>query len=379
MSPSTTEPASSLASSLSKLSISNEPQINIAALPCEILILIFEKLPLLNQYALLKVCSAIRTKLRGHFYKGTLSRATAGERLEYLVQRAYHLPEYWVCEKCLDLHWDHPDDVPIAPKGCLRRHGHFRSPLFQIHGQSLSHRHVQLALKYTRMSAQSTQYAERLDRLMEEIEYFNDGSEPVRLPPAHYPGQGYHWWTPKIAPVEGRFLLYQGMHFVPLMQGGWQLSNMPTIILCQHCLWLKPTVERIEVLRSLAHLTVEQAAELPRLLRIDRNPLQQAIRRLIQDGGGELTLSCPDCASDCQVTTVETGKMIWVEYQAWHDFGAEGSPLDPHWIAKEFPLRQSEVAPRTIVEPGNARRLWEDSQGLDSLKKAYADNYAMNS
>ncbi len=137
-------------------------------LPMELLIQIFEQLPLPNQVLLAQSCRALQGIFGGR--RGQLSRE---QHLEYLVALARSMPGRWVCEVCVTLHEVVKLDTPHQPwhMSCLRGWNKWQTDAYGFlncrvdkRNISIDHRHVQLALKYTRM--QQPRYQTYLQRLL---------------------------------------------------------------------------------------------------------------------------------------------------------------------------------------------------------------------
>ncbi|KAJ6780416.1 hypothetical protein PWT90_02303 [Aphanocladium album] len=351
---------SELESVFSSLSLHRERRKNIQDAPADIIILIFQNLPLVDQYTLLQVCSSFRAVLREPFQRSTRWLHPIEDRIEYLAARARLSLDHWVCERCASLHRHHLGDAPTTPMGCENIRPFVVSSQFELPGYVLSHRHVQLALKYFRLRSITGQYAASFLRLMTAHQEHRTECPSHELFGVLYPGSGYHWCEPKIAETEGRFLLYQGLAFTPNAQGDWQREDIMAVRLCQHRIWFPSALRRIEQLRSIVNIGGVELLLLNQLQWIEGNELQQAFVRLIQYGGSGFELSCPHCSSDCRVQVfMGSNGTKRIEVHAWHDFGPEGSPLDDHWLAKQFPGGLGYDAPRSSVQPGNAVRLWQ--------------------
>ncbi|KAI9147553.1 Prefoldin subunit 6 [Paramyrothecium foliicola] len=136
--------------------------------PVEIVLLIMQGLPVLNELLLAQTCRALRVIVRELSMKPllkqlrirpTLLRRLLGpeEHLEFLSYIVRDWTDRWVCEWCGTIHDVCFDDTPSRPLATLCPFGTDKcyAPFsFDIHeGYRVRHNHVQLALKYARMGS----------------------------------------------------------------------------------------------------------------------------------------------------------------------------------------------------------------------------------
>ncbi|KAH6611496.1 hypothetical protein Trco_001516 [Trichoderma cornu-damae] len=260
------------------------------------------------------------------------------DKFEYLARMCRDKPGKWVCEECMRCHSIDASDTPasphlVCPVGVLD-HGRFNQSLRLIVRQEyrLGRRHVQLALKYTRLGSNlSRSHRHYLSRLMAPRQYSYShlwGNAPVN--------NGI-----KIAPrvVDGRFLLKS------IFEYRRAARPMPREILdhdfvCQHQSvfpehdqdWTSDPLLQ----NSLSlHRTVGEAFETP---------------------GQEVQSHCPFCFTDFSVKA--SAKSIRIS--VWQDLGTESSPLDPVWLTfVHNPILNPHAQDVTNEEPGRVRELYE--------------------
>lgn len=137
--------------------------------PLEIVYEVSDKMPLAEKILLSQTCRALWYPLRDKCGSAFREAATA-ERLECLATLAHRLPDRYFCVDCQSLHKSEPKDLPIKKDSkfyepCLLKGTGGWSNCHRVHedlGYSLAFRHVQLALKYTRMQNYHQDYRARL-------------------------------------------------------------------------------------------------------------------------------------------------------------------------------------------------------------------------
>ncbi|KAJ2978814.1 hypothetical protein NQ176_g3603 [Zarea fungicola] len=338
--------------------LEQKPDCHIVAMPPNVMLLIADQLALWEQYQLSQTCFAIRSAVVDHFRQAALYNQSVEDRIEYLSRRAYDLPGYWVCEKCIDLHTVSPLDCPTLPGTCWRPGAHYKSAHFQLGCFRVSHRHLQLALKWTRMKDLRPEYKENL-KLLLKWGYFDI---PPPLPGTalgpRAPGTGYYWQQPRV--IQGRFMVTTGQVFYPDKKGELGRDDLNTIPMCQHQEWEPRVLRKIDQVRALppGEMTPRESRLLQLSLWLEECDLGKAMTELLRTRGAEFSVSCPSCATDITVSIHREGRPR-MEFTCWHDFGPESSPLDACWRAKHFPVRVDGLPVHRPMPPGGVRKLWE--------------------
>lgn len=257
------------------------------------------------------------------------------QQFEYLARIGRDMPHKWFCEECMRHHPINMSDTPASPLlscpvGKLDR-SEFNSSLRLIaRGEyRLGRRHVQLALKYTRLgkdiSPRNRQY---LGRLMASRQY----------------SYSYMWNNEtiynavRIAPrvVDGRFLLkcifeYRG--------NGRRVEReiMAGEFVCRHQSFLPENVVSDGPLLKF-HKAVVDAFGKP---------------------GREVHSHCPHCYTDFSIKASVRGVRLTV----WHDLGTESSALDPVWRAFVYSSHLYPDGDELVnYEPGRVRELYDGEE-----------------
>ncbi|KAI0098749.1 hypothetical protein GGR51DRAFT_576884 [Nemania sp. FL0031] len=235
--------------------------------------------------------------------------------LARLDLRARDMPDHWVCEVCMGLHPATPDDTPLHGLGAeiscpLKRIEWGRRAYASVTAcrldyrlpYQLDHRHIQLALKWTRLDDPA-----RLAQLLELIWPSPPLSyEPTFEPEPNFPTTATYQVLPRIVKKAGiiRFMT----------KTIWSFTPRNHHVNCD---------------------TVRDLAICPHLFRYGRgphlanSPLYQIIRSLLYNTGanGSTSGKCPFCPTEYVITmTLENVQVI-----AWQDFGSESSPAADWW------------------------------------------------
>lgn len=260
-----------------------------------------------------------------------MRKASPTERLECLEVLAYHLPYHRLCSGCQALHIVDPKDVPktsyFTTTYCKSRNtcgepksGWAKGPMtFYYH---LEFRHVQLAIKYTRLRNVHQDYRARLLQRYAETE--NDWYDAAV--------------TTTVEPVvvRGRFILMRTFLFRELDK------PLSVEIFAQMCLRICP------------HLNIFENIYRP-------GGIIEAIRRVFDLAGSQRRVplevhSCDQCPTDYVVML--HGDQI--RLQVWQDFGSGTSPTDPYWRSQIF---ASYDDPRFAYKHGSIRTLYYTYHG----------------
>ncbi|KAI0975422.1 hypothetical protein F4678DRAFT_420225 [Xylaria arbuscula] len=307
-------------------------------LPVELILCIADFLTPPDLILLSQTCHPLRTIFWKHTDITKLSRT---ERLSYLAGLAREQPKKWICQKCMTLHRMAKLDTPAAEfsqSSCPRQQiGEIRFDIRLWYGQiKLEHRHIQLALKYTRL--RQHKYDKYLRAVM--TPYLDTHFDPrskarVKIEYAAYP---------KIATACNAELKF-------LLLSTWRCYTRKK----------KISFNDIGDLPICPHVTIE-----PWYPWRPSDPgygLQQAIHGALEGRGDgkEHTGSCPRCTTDFSVKL----ESRWLDLHVWQDFGSESSPGDIAWEVHCDRLSLNgtpnlwDIGLTLEHEPGTIRKLYE--------------------
>ncbi|KAK1244043.1 hypothetical protein MKX08_002181 [Trichoderma sp. CBMAI-0020] len=303
-------------------------------LPIDLLRDISDQLPPADSLVFATTCRAVRNCAgRGQFPAD--AEENQEQRFEFLASICRDMPDHWVCEECVRLHRIDTADTPSNSRPTCPladAYGRFNQPLQLAPAAEyeLGRRHVQLALKYSRLgdSALLPSHRQYLRRLTAARQFSLALSWEKRAT-----------ITAKTAPriVDGRFLLRT---------------------ICEYRLPSRPVTRSLiaseSVCRHQCFFPLEDGAWTASSLHQDLLQFPLAVDASFASPGTEVRGHCPHCFTDFSVTTTASSVRISV----WMDLGTESSPLDPVWrsfvYVAEFPPAE-EVE---YVEPGRVRELY---------------------
>ncbi|KAI2642190.1 hypothetical protein GGS21DRAFT_293920 [Xylaria nigripes] len=325
-------------------------------LPVELVQQVAQFLKPVDITLLSQTCRSLWAAFGESFRPGKISDT---DRLPYLVGLARSKPDVWVCGDCTILHpVDNPHDTPIREsKGAVRLTCpklRIKSFVFGGVGEfqaRLEHRHVQLALKYTRL--QQPEYDEYLRALLKPHEYVI-----MRSDHPDFVGREIYDVKPRVCTDDDgnlRFLLLSTWLYIT--RGGGLLGNNGYTIKHKWAQLICP------------HLGITRNS-------VNNNALTAAIRQVFIDGASSNRParigSCYCCATDFSVQWIGANLVL----RAWQDFGSEVSPTDLAWqthIIKDKLVLRCEYSGFTAStgtplyhEPGSVRRLYE-KDGVEAL------------
>ncbi|KAK9437438.1 F-box domain, cyclin-like protein [Metarhizium brunneum] len=327
----------------------------------ELLLAIAEKLPADSRLVLSQTCSAFHSIIQSsQRTKCSIKTFDPSTFLDYLAVIARDLPDTWVCDKCMALHAADLQDTPQSPitKSCPR------ASLHRANGKSLCwphHRHVQLALKYTRLGVRDPERRRHLAELL----------DPVF---ANHPPDIEDSWVAHVTCssrgklVNGRFLLKYTWHYDAASEPIEYLYSGPygRLVICNHK--YLPGFLMAYIFYRVKPPGEEEAAKiLSEGLRVLLEPsdAREATRESLRDDqrGTELTESCSSCSTDFSVCVGED--CFWLS--AWYDLGPEGSPFDEAWTSHRIQEPYGIVGGRLRegYVPGSIRRLYEQTAHQD--------------
>ncbi|KAH6987873.1 hypothetical protein BKA56DRAFT_612614 [Ilyonectria sp. MPI-CAGE-AT-0026] len=306
----------------------------ILQLPVEVLLLIVESLPLFNQIIVSQTCRPLRNIL-AHL-RNSASYLPRDEFLEFLSCLARNMPRKWVCGVCLALHRVCLQDTRKNPyySNCPR---FCHQTPYRLESFYLYNRHVQLALKYTRMGNISKKYQRHLETLLTPYHgtFSADAFKETTL-------QRRHSVYPKI--VNGRYLVLSVWRY-DMDREKVSRERMDSLWVCGH-----------QILNDWDDALREMAG-----YRVQDNPkkvLWTAVSTAFQAEGAEVHKSCPYCLTDFSVQACPERATV----RMWQDLGPEGSPLNTEWTENNISISIWEELGFKILSnkvPGDIRRLYE--------------------
>ena len=285
---------------------------HIVHLPSHPLSLIVDHLPLHARLLLAGTCRFLRESLRKSLCHEPLQREDA---IEYLTCLARDIPKRWVCEVCLRLHPVCHFDVPSNPDKttCPRGGSHNRLQhgwYGWSNGFKISHRHKQMALKYTRLGIESSLSRSHKKHLQSLVGAYKCCFRPSKRGSAQ--ARAYGTFYPKI--VRGRYLVQSCYTYCNVDMGApISLDNLGKMIICPHQSFNFDDYDWRETRTCRLSRLIEEGFKMP--------------------AGSRTRDSCEWCLTDFQVQCTRKETKIW----AWSDLGSEGSSLELAWILQAFP------------------------------------------
>lgn len=323
---------------------SQKPGCPILSLPVELLVPISEHLPLASQVFLSQTCHSLR-HVFAHFR--ALVHLPNEDRLEYLVDRVRNIPGRWLCEVCLQLHHIHPYDTPENPRNltCPLGWQRLRKGGYGLMSICLDYRHVQLTLKYARISATNQAYQGYLKALLKPVEtsFTTELGIPNWL-------HTKHSVFPKV--VAGRYLL-QSVYFYLENRTVVTRETIGELRVCLHQRCAPGQAGMSNFFRSGPSIL---AIPLPQPY---GTTLGETAEAAFNDMGHEKCGHCPLCLTDFSVYVTPQRAVVSV----WQDLGAEGSPLDPAWVTHTRKFRRDHDV-YISHRPGAVRRLHDQGHGM---------------
>lgn len=304
-------------------------------LPVDILVSVTRHLSEVDRHVLAMTCRALWTVIRR--CDGSVSSLSQYQYLGYLTTISRDNPDLWVCESCTKVH-------PASDLTCPQ-HGRQTRLAGTSVKLSLQHRHVQLALKLERLGNLGKKQRERLDRLTVpqrgNISTHSTKMGHVRCEYAAYP---------KI--VKGRYLVLSVWTYEQRSQPISQ-EVIEWLSICHH--------QRLDFKMGFVERffwdderqNLEMGGSRPsRPKNALRFAFELARRRPRTAVGG----SCTKCPVDFSVNFSPERMTL----RAWHDFGPEGTSLDPAWMVHVQPRFGFRDHDMTLGHPeGSVRALYE--------------------
>ncbi|KAH9231366.1 hypothetical protein K456DRAFT_38952 [Colletotrichum gloeosporioides 23] len=296
-------------------------------LPNGLLLNIVKRLELHDEFILGQTCKAFRTIVQKD-WNVVFNCISLARKQIFLTGVAFISPDHWVCGVCDKLHRLEKDDVPWqkpwrkARSHCLfDRKGSFdrNGAIFGALGFEIEERHVQLALKLTRLKNVNQKY---LNKIMAPFsdEFNSDRSQKSE----------YFRASPKI--IRERFILYTQRDIV--YEAGLTLDS---------CDWQE----------ICPHMVVYSNDDIHDWFSGPKN-FSNDVRTALSQFYNEITGHCPRCPTDYAITAGPNGMRI----QAWKDFGSYKSPKDESWTVHVWSQQNSRTkGPIMHHDPGSIRKL----------------------
>ncbi|EHK19982.1 uncharacterized protein TRIVIDRAFT_48257 [Trichoderma virens Gv29-8] len=316
-----------------KKAASNNAKAALLKMPVELILEFSDAMPTVDKIVFAQTCRPIFNSV-GLIPFSKDEEEFREEKFEYLARRSRETLNQWVCEQCLCQHDVDLADTPSRPAlncpvGDLYRSKHNLS-LRLISGECyrLGRRHVQLALKYTRLYNETSSVQQQyLRSLMAahsySLSYLHKGikvSQMVKI-------------TPRV--VDGRFLLKCIFEY---RQKAQPIHKEPLFgeFVCQHqsCLG-----------EGEAYYPFSQ--------------FNTAVEKALDNKQHEFRSHCHYCCTDFTVKASTHGIRVTV----WHDLGTESSALDPVWKASVYsPELYSSDEGLVNNAPGRVRELYDSEE-----------------
>lgn len=364
-------------------------------LPVEALLLVLEELPIQNQLVLSQTCYSLRRtyQLYSIAHPSQAQPFLIREKLDYLTCMARSMPDKWVCSVCVKLHPISEEDRPELPSSAApckalnwfqayEKHDHHGFGLY-----TLSHRHVQLALKYLRLRYQdANKYSNKYKGYLQKL--LAPHSTVFVSRPGMPTEKGQDWAIPQIA--DGRFLLASkwdyvddkpsveltpdrvGFLHVCAHQFVYQTKGLTLPWLVRLFGWLgcnQTELQRVHtrvgllcrLLVTLVRTSARRAwyAESTRPEGSLHRGLAKTLKEAYEAEGQEISGSCHLCPTDYAVTL---SPRHGIKVRAWKDLGPECSPLSRIWKANVVGLWSDDPHWFTYDHvPGSVRKRYETS------------------
>ena len=283
----------------------------IAKLPPKLLHRIVKNLPVFTRVLFMNTCHAFRTSL--YHDARCVTKLPRLDVAEYLMCLARDRPNKWVCVNCLELHAVNKRGSPykLGKKACAEDGStdenciQFNDSVYEIR-----HKHVQMALKYTRLSLDGKLSWYQRRHLRSLLEPFADRFRLSPNPKKKDDVIDLLIW-PKV--VKGRLVVWSCYRYRKHEVGDlFLLTDMGRLEICPHQSFNFKNSAWRDRPRSAFSQATEQAIR-------DRNSIG-------------VSGCCPWCMTDFEV------KYTWTkaEISVWKDLGPETSALMPAWRSLAF-------------------------------------------
>ena len=281
---------------------------HILQLPHELILNISYFLSPASRALLSQTCHPLRGILGDSASAAHLSYA---QYLEYLTGLAHDRCDQWVCEVCPALHRTYANDTPFdhslsCPHGWLQWHNRAYGSMHRIdiYQLNIDHRHVQLALKCTRMRHQSYEpYRKELLRPCKKDYWHFSHHSTAKIRYSVFP---------KIVTATNdtpRFLIMSVWDFVKRDQDPILTpESLEDLIICPHMSFYGPY-----------HTDTEFSMDIKAAFDYRPSPVVGA---------------CSQCRTDFAIKLSANSETA--ELYVWQDLGPEGSPMDADWNSQVY-------------------------------------------
>ena len=323
---------------------------HILQLPPELILNICDFLPPVSRVLVSQTCYPLREILGDSASTAHLSYE---QYLKFLTTLAHNWCDLWVCEVCPALHTVSEHDTPSARNQSMSetsRWYHFQDTAygsrhrFDFRQLFIDHRHVQLALKYTRM--RHPDYQGYLEKLLRPYHNANFDIRFTCMDPPPVVQVDYKV-QPRIATAT---------------------DGTPRFLTMSRWRYVRSDQERMLTPKAMGHLFICPHQSRSILIEGHKDyELSSAIETSFILRSEEICSACPFCRTDFSIRV--SADLESAELHVWQDLGPEGSPMDEEWNSQVRrhsyrTLRSCGVYCRTKLatvyhEPGSIRSLFD--------------------
>lgn len=304
---------------------------SIIDLPVDILLLVVAKLEWHDRFLLSQTNSVLR-RVTSCNWGIEISRLSRVEKFDFFTGLVYALPDRYACGTYFRLH-------AVDQLGAPRPQSLPCCSLVQcgnVLGYSIQHRHVQLALKYTRLQIHQS-------FLNDVLASYGEPFRRDRL----YSAQ------PRI--IKDRFILGDQWIFRNGLKSITQeYVAISGLSVCPHAIFDLSSYPLFPPSRRPSYNWFPQAQQ-PTI------DLERIITTAFDNPGRGIEYWCTVCPTDyiVLVTPSLADAPAVATFRAWHDLGSHSSPIDPIWTSHQrgYDIYPSKMS-RVYHVPGSVRELW---------------------
>lgn len=297
----------------------------------KILQMIRGHLELHDHFLLGQTCQAWR-RTTARDWKLTLDQLPLAQKLEFWAGVALVLPNHWACGPCYRLHKINRSDIPWKERGWCERQSdscQFENAARFGPFHKIEERHVQLALKFTRMKTVNQEYLKSIMKPFTDVSFADPRNRPAYM--------SFHA-APKI--VAGRFLLHTKWVFGDGVR--FCVSQLRAYRICPHMFirYADSHKQRLRHLGALDTITKD---------------LTKSVNLALESPGKTFDGHCSRCPTDFSVLA----GLNRITISSWHDFGTYKSPEDDSWnVHVESHKNRFSTGPVVHHEPGSVQKLY---------------------
>lgn len=307
-------------------------------LPPVVTLEITQKLNLPSRILLSQTCKEMRAYLSPKCLS-TFAMISPAARLKCRSMLEDHLPDYWLCYECNQLHLVDLEDIPASKEAMLIERP-YSEPCAAAEPRSsrhrlttryaLANRHVRLAVKYERMVGH--QREEYLEKLLQGFEYSTSIFST------------FYRFSVKPEVIGGHFLVKATHSYKPMYS--YQPTEGPELDLCPHLTAKIDWISRGSPCVSVKGSGIDVEGD-----------------KMSYDGHEIKVHCCARCPLDYLVSLGTDERPDEIYLRTWTDYGAGLTPNDPYWRSHIFNATESGVAYR--------RRVFRWKGGFPPLMMAY--------